>query len=154
MRKLSLLSLMSMLLMLMLSPAAVAQDDLNCDDFATQAEAQATLDADPSDPNNLDADDDGIACEDTFGGGTAIPPGPDRCEGITDPVEFEECVAQGGPTPGQYGQPEPPVPAPPAEPSGPPAAASGTLPDTGGASLVVLGAGTLLVAGGLLMRRR
>jgi hypothetical protein len=33
------------------------------------------------------------------------------------------------------------------------AAAGGTLPDTGGASLFALGAGVLLVAGGLLARR-
>ncbi len=33
------------------------------------------------------------------------------------------------------------------------AAAGGTLPDTGGASLFALGAGALLVAGGLLARR-
>lgn len=38
-------------------------DDLNCADFATQPEAQAVLDADPSDPHGLDADGDGIACE-------------------------------------------------------------------------------------------
>jgi Excalibur calcium-binding domain len=38
--------------------------DLNCGDFATQAEAQAVLVADPSDPNNLDGNDDGQACED------------------------------------------------------------------------------------------
>lgn len=38
-------------------------DELNCDDFATQEEAQAELDADPSDPHGLDADADGIACE-------------------------------------------------------------------------------------------
>ena len=31
--------------------------------FANQAEAQAVLRADPSDPNGLDADRDGIACE-------------------------------------------------------------------------------------------
>jgi hypothetical protein len=37
--------------------------DLDCIDFATQAEAQATYDADPSDPNGLDADGDSIACE-------------------------------------------------------------------------------------------
>jgi hypothetical protein len=35
----------------------------NCSDFATQAHAQAVLEADPSDPNRLDADHDGIACE-------------------------------------------------------------------------------------------
>ena len=33
------------------------------------------------------------------------------------------------------------------------AAAGGTLPSTGGASLIALGAGALLVAGGLLARR-
>ena len=33
------------------------------------------------------------------------------------------------------------------------AASSGTLPDTGGASLITLGAGALLVAGGLVARR-
>jgi len=32
-------------------------------DFATQQEAQAELERDPSDPNNLDADGDEVACE-------------------------------------------------------------------------------------------
>ena len=45
--------------------------DLNCGDFATQAEAQAVFDANPSDPNNLDRDDDGIACETLPGGNSA-----------------------------------------------------------------------------------
>jgi hypothetical protein len=40
--------------------AAFAQDR-NCDDFASQAEAQAALQ--PGDPDGLDADDDGEACE-------------------------------------------------------------------------------------------
>lgn len=38
-------------------------DAYNCGDFASQADAQAVLRADPSDPNRLDADRDGIACE-------------------------------------------------------------------------------------------
>lgn len=38
-------------------------DRYNCADFASQADAQAVLRADPSDPNRLDADRDGIACE-------------------------------------------------------------------------------------------
>jgi hypothetical protein len=46
-------------------------DELNCDDFDTQEEAQAVLDADPSDPNRLDADGDGVACEDLPSGGQA-----------------------------------------------------------------------------------
>src|SRR5215217_306363 len=38
-------------------------EDLDCASFATQQEAQAELERDPSDPNNLDADNDGEACE-------------------------------------------------------------------------------------------
>lgn len=38
-------------------------DRYNCADFASQAQAQAVLRADPRDPNRLDADKDGIACE-------------------------------------------------------------------------------------------
>ncbi|MFF0162620.1 excalibur calcium-binding protein [Streptomyces sp. NPDC005263] len=37
--------------------------DLDCPDFTFQEEAQAVLNTDPSDPNRLDEDDDGIACE-------------------------------------------------------------------------------------------
>lgn len=37
--------------------------DLDCADFATQAEAQATLDADPSDPYSLDGEGDSVPCE-------------------------------------------------------------------------------------------
>ena len=43
--------------------------DLDCADFATQREAQAVLERDLSDPNGLDADNDGIACEELDGGG-------------------------------------------------------------------------------------
>jgi hypothetical protein len=37
--------------------------DPDCSDFSTQEEAQAVLDQDPSDPNRLDGDQDGLACE-------------------------------------------------------------------------------------------
>ncbi|MGW5715542.1 excalibur calcium-binding domain-containing protein [Amycolatopsis sp. NPDC003865] len=37
--------------------------DLDCGDFQYQEDAQAVLDQDPSDPNHLDDDKDGIACE-------------------------------------------------------------------------------------------
>jgi micrococcal nuclease len=43
-------------------PACVSSD-CNCSDFATQAAAQAVLDAFPGDPHRLDGDGDGIACE-------------------------------------------------------------------------------------------
>ena len=39
-------------------------DAYNCDDFATQAQAQAVLRADLSDPNRLDGNRDGVACTD------------------------------------------------------------------------------------------
>lgn len=44
-------------------------EDKDCADFATKGDAQATLDADRSDPHRLDADDDGLACETHFGNG-------------------------------------------------------------------------------------
>lgn len=43
--------------------AASAQQVLDCEDFDSQAEAQAAYRADPTDPANNDADHDGIACE-------------------------------------------------------------------------------------------
>lgn len=43
------------------TPLAVG--DVDCGNFQYQEEAQAVLDATPGDPNNLDSDKDGIACE-------------------------------------------------------------------------------------------
>ena len=51
------------MLVLFAAPASAAID-LDCADFASQADAQAVLDANPTDPNGLDEDDDGQACED------------------------------------------------------------------------------------------
>jgi hypothetical protein len=49
------------------SSSRTSDDDRDCADFASQADAQAALDADLSDPDGIDADLDGIACEDRFG---------------------------------------------------------------------------------------
>jgi len=38
--------------------------DVDCADFPTQAQAQAVLVADPTDPNGLDGNHNGTACED------------------------------------------------------------------------------------------
>ena len=51
------------------SEPTTSAEDLDCADFATQQEAQAVLERDLSDPNGLDADNDGIACEELAGGG-------------------------------------------------------------------------------------
>lgn len=66
---------------------ARAADDQNCSDFPSQAAAQQHLRDDPSDPDGLDGDNDGIACESNpspydnqpvdrsgGGGGEAPPP--------------------------------------------------------------------------------
>lgn len=55
----------------MLAGSALAQDQYDCASFGSQQAAQAELDRDRSDPNNLDADDDGIACEGLIGSGGA-----------------------------------------------------------------------------------
>src|SRR3712207_2204487 len=62
-RRFCLLTVVSFALTLLLGSAAGAQADLDCSDFDTQQEAQAELERDPSDPHGLDADKDGIACE-------------------------------------------------------------------------------------------
>lgn len=51
------------------TPASTSRDK-DCADFATQAQAQAELNKNPSDPNRLDADNDGYACESKFGKAT------------------------------------------------------------------------------------
>jgi hypothetical protein len=52
------------------TPAFAQEDQYDCASFGSQESAQAEYDRDPSDPSNLDADDDGIACEDyDYGGG-------------------------------------------------------------------------------------
>src|ERR671918_3106118 len=61
--------------------AALAQaDQYDCASFGSQASAQVELDRDPSDPNNLDADGNGKACDDydygTSGSVVASTPAP------------------------------------------------------------------------------
>ncbi len=120
------------------SAEAFAQDDLDCDDFATQAQAQAALT--PGDPNNLDADNDGIACE-TSG----LPAGGGGDDETASPTPTSSPTAD-------------------AIPTGTAAAAQyqykktvTALPSTGGpgpsSGALALGAGALLVAGGLVARR-
>lgn len=66
--------------------AAAQADDRDCADFATQEEAQAAFEAVPGDPERLDGDDDGIACE--VPNGTEPPQQPDQ--NTTDTTETDE----------------------------------------------------------------
>jgi hypothetical protein len=56
--------------------SAWAPKDLDCPDFRYQEDAQAHLDANPSDPDRLDADNDGIACESNPHRPSAAAPAP------------------------------------------------------------------------------
>ncbi|PZA18943.1 hypothetical protein, partial [Modestobacter versicolor] len=53
-----------------------AAADLDCADFPNQAAAQVVLDADPTDPNDLDGNDNGQACEAQAYGSVAAAPVP------------------------------------------------------------------------------
>lgn len=44
--------------------AVPGRDLYDCRDFLSQAEAQAVLRGEPSDPNRLDGNRNGVACED------------------------------------------------------------------------------------------
>jgi hypothetical protein len=45
-------------------PAVAQADQYDCPSFGSQESAQVELDSDPSDPNNLDSDGNGRACDD------------------------------------------------------------------------------------------
>lgn len=96
---------------------AFAQDDprtgLDCEDYSSQADAQAALRQDPSDPNVLDEDNDGVACE-TFD----YPPGTPR-----DEIQVPGNIQQ----PGQQQRPRP-QPKPNPQRREPPMPESGGLP--------------------------
>lgn len=65
-------------------------DDLDCEDFETQEEAQAVLDEEPADPNNLDPNRDGIAC-------ALLPSEADldpETEGSSTPEQRSDAVDQ------------------------------------------------------------
>jgi hypothetical protein len=68
-----------------------AGDGLNCSDFTYQEDAQAELDADPSDPNDLDTDGDGIACE-------SLPSRGSSASGLTAQPVLSGVPAAGAPS--------------------------------------------------------
>lgn len=72
---------------LLIAGPASAQDDQNCDDFPSQAAAQAHYWENPTDPDGLDRDNDMVACEDH--------------EGYSDPARDETPVTTQVATPPQ-----------------------------------------------------
>ncbi|MCC2627185.1 MAG: excalibur calcium-binding protein [Thermomicrobiales bacterium] len=66
-------------------------DDLDCEDFETQEEAQEVLDEDAADPNNLDPNRDGIAC-------ALLPSEEDREAAAADDAAAEQDSVAGNQT--------------------------------------------------------
>jgi hypothetical protein len=104
-----------------------ADDQFDCASFGSQESAQAELDRNPSDPSNLDADNDGEACEE-FDYGDDGGEASDNNRGAADH---------------QYGNDEVIVESIPKEKK---------LANTGGSPLI-LPAGALLLSAGLLVGR-
>jgi hypothetical protein len=130
---------------------AFAQDDQNCDDFESQAAAQAHLRSDPSDPDGLDAHP-GPADGNDQAGGDGI-----ACEGNSAPYDREPVFA--GPQPTEPPATEPPTTEPPASETppieapaneAPPTTVGGALPFTG-PNDTLLPAGTALLVAGLAL---
>ena len=69
------------------TPAFAQTDQYDCESFGSQQSAQAELERDLSDPNDLDPDADGIACEEYDygggGGGTSSPTATAPSSGAT-----------------------------------------------------------------------
>jgi hypothetical protein len=146
-RKVLLLAALAMVAALVFAPAALAQDPstYNCDDFATQAEAQEFLL--PGDPYILDADDDGTACDE-------LPPGGGG-DSTATPSASPIASTTGGPLtplPSDGGSPSPSASAT-ATPT------ASVLPETGGPASAAFGivslallVGTGIMALGLVRR--
>jgi Excalibur calcium-binding domain len=131
-----------------LGSRAWAQDaGLNCADFPSQAAAQREYERDRSDPNNLDADNDGQACEDfdyssSGTGGSGAADHQYRDSGAGTRGAGSRGAGSRGAADHQYGNDD---------------VIKGTIPDrrlanTGGSTLI-LPAGALLLSAGVLLGR-
>ena len=141
MRKVLLLAALAMVATLVFAPMAMAQDDLNCDDLS-EAEEQAVFDANPSDPNNLDDNDNGIPCEndDTDNGSFTLPAEETT---MMEPTSVEPTTVE--PTTAS------PTASSTASPTAGPTASAASLPATGGpASGMALASLALLVGTGMM----
>ena len=88
-------------------PAKAQADQYDCASFGSQQSAQVELDRDPSDPNNLDSDGNGIACDDyPYGGSvaassvspsTAAPSSPPPSKSSASPSPVSNSSPKPGP---------------------------------------------------------
>jgi hypothetical protein len=94
------------------TPAVAQEDQYDCASFGSQESAQAELDRDPRDPNNLDPDGNGQACDDypygTSGTNSASPSSASPGESSNGasaspkprPQNSDDLFNSGGPTNG------------------------------------------------------
>jgi len=81
---------LSIALAVLISQASYAYNDLNCSDFSTQEEAQDEYESEYGDPNYLDGDDDGVACESLPSGGySSYDDSSNYEDGESDPSEHD-----------------------------------------------------------------
>jgi hypothetical protein len=149
-RKVLLLAALAMAATLVFTPVAMAQADLDCPQLS-EAEEQAVFSMDPSDPNGLDANDNGVPCEDdtTDDGSFALP---EETTMMEEPTTVEPTTVE--PTTVEPTTVEPTTvelttvsPAPADQYTATPV----PLPATGGASPeVALASLALLLGGGVL----
>ncbi len=182
MRRLALMAVLCLAAMLVYATVAGAQEDRDCDDFSSTEQATAALR--PGDPELLDADDDGIACEDNgsdSGGGAATSSGlspsrdrdcddfssterataalrpgdPERLDADDDGIACEDDASGAAATPASpTASPSPsPTPSPSAtatsSPTASASASAAPLPDTGGIAPVLPAAALLILGCGI-----
>ena len=84
------------------TPAYAQEDQFDCASFGSQESAQAELERDPSDPNDLDPDGNGQACDD-YSYGTTSSPAPTA----TDNGDDTGASETGSPAPTTTSSPAP-----------------------------------------------
>jgi LPXTG-motif cell wall-anchored protein len=143
-----------------LAAPAFAQEGVpqNCDDFPNQEAAQEFLQMDRSDPQGLDADSDGEACE-------TLPTAQNLSEGNgfsrwdRDQVQAARSASASASSASSASASASATASPVAAAadqygaSASPSEATPSLPATGGASLIALLGGALLIGAGLIARR-
>lgn len=100
------LTILSMLALAMTGSVALAQPQrapsgadgsYNCDDFDTQVQAQNYYDGQggfsSGDPDGLDADSDGEACEDSLPAGDDAPVAPTNDDDSVAPADDDDAIA-------------------------------------------------------------
>jgi hypothetical protein len=119
--------IVTVILALTLASAAFAQEGVpqNCDAFPNQQEAQSFFDASPGDPEGLDANNNGIACEELEGTPVPAP--------VVAPEESSTPSVEPSASQYQYGETAP-------------------LPETGGPSILLLATGAVLIFAGVAAR--